>query len=67
MIFHGKPYIIFISYMLFYAQHITGLCAGNSLVTGEFPTQMTSNAENVYIWWRHHEQSSMTHFAIVTK
>ena len=34
---------------------VTGLCAGNSPGTGEFPTQMTSNAENVSIWWRHHE------------
>ena len=33
---------------------ITGLCVGNSPVTGEFPTQMSSNAENVSIWWRHH-------------
>ena len=24
-------------------------------VTGEFPAQMASNAENVSIWWRHHE------------
>ena len=24
---------------------VTGLCAGNSPVTGEFPAQMTSNAE----------------------
>ena len=23
--------------------------------TGEFPTQMASNAENVSIWWRHHD------------
>ena len=30
---------------------ITGLCVGNSPVTGEFPTQMASNAENVSIWW----------------
>ena len=21
---------------------------------GEFPAQMASNAENVFIWWRHH-------------
>ena len=35
--------------------HVIGLCAGNSLVTSEFPTQMASNAENVSIWWRHHE------------
>ena len=34
---------------------VTGLCAGNSPVIGEFPAQRTSNAENVSIWWRHHE------------
>ena len=34
--------------------HVTGLCVGNSPVTGEFPAQRTSNAENVSIWWRHH-------------
>ena len=33
---------------------VTGLCAGNSPVTGEFPAQMASKAENVSIWWRHH-------------
>ena len=27
----------------------------NSPGTGEFPAQMASNAENVSIWWRHHE------------
>ena len=32
----------------------TGLCAGNSPVTGEFPAQMASNAENASNWWRHH-------------
>ena len=32
---------------------VTGLCAGNSPGTGEFPAQMASNAENVSIWWRH--------------
>ena len=35
---------------------VTGFCAGNSPVTDEFPAQMTSNAENVSIWWRHHEK-----------
>ena len=35
--------------------HITGLCEGNSSVTGEFPSQKASNAEKVSIWWRHHE------------
>ena len=29
---------------------ITGICEGNSPVTGEFPAQMTSNAENVSIF-----------------
>ena len=29
---------------------VTGLC-----VSGEFPAQMASNAENVSIWWRHRE------------
>ena len=33
---------------------VTGLCAGNSPGTGEFPAQTASNAENVSIWWRHH-------------
>ena len=33
---------------------VTGLCAGNSPMTGEFPAQRASNAENVSIWWCHH-------------
>ena len=33
---------------------VTGLCAGKPLLTGEFPAQRASNAENVSIWWRHH-------------
>ena len=33
---------------------ITGLWAGNSPLSGEFPAQMSSNTENVSIWWRHH-------------
>ena len=33
---------------------VTGLCAGNSPVTGEFPAQTASNAENVFIWWCRH-------------
>ena len=37
-----------------YKIRVTGLCAGNSPGTGEFPAQMASNAENVLIWWRHH-------------
>ena len=31
---------------------VTGLCAGNSPVTGGFLVQMASNAEYVSIWWR---------------
>ena len=33
---------------------VTGLCVGNSQVTGGFPAQMASNAENTSIWWLHH-------------
>ena len=38
---------------------VTGLCAGNSPGTGEFPAQMTSNAENAFICWRHHMCEAM--------
>ena len=34
---------------------VTGLCAGTSPGTGAFLAQMASNAENVSIWWRHHD------------
>ena len=34
--------------------HHWPLC-GEFTGTGEFPAQMASNAENVSIWWRHHE------------
>ena len=43
---------------------VTGLCAGNSPVTGEFPAQMASNAENVPIWWRHHLFSDESRFSL---
>ena len=36
---------------------VTGLCVGNSPVTGEFPAQGASNAQNVSIWWRYHERA----------
>ena len=32
---------------------VTGLCAGTSPGTREFPAQMASNTEDVSIWWRH--------------
>ena len=35
---------------------VAGLWEGNSPVIGEFPAQKASNAENVSIWWRHHDQ-----------
>ena len=34
---------------------VTGLCAGNSPVAGEFSPQMASKSANVSIWWRHHD------------
>ena len=37
---------------------VSALCEGNSPVTGEFPAQMASYAENVSFWWRHHEQTA---------
>ena len=33
---------------------VAGIVRGIPPVTGEFPVQMASNAENVSIWWRHH-------------
>ena len=41
---------------------VTGLCAGNSPGTGEFPAQMASYAENVSIWWRHHDRRECMNF-----
>ena len=36
------------------------LCEGNSPVTGEFPAERASNAENASIWWRHHASGKQT-------
>ena len=36
--------------------HVTGLCVRNSRGTSEFSAQMASNAENVSIWWHHHDK-----------
>ena len=38
---------------------VTSLCEGNIAGTGEFPAQMTSNMENVSIWWRHHDKDAV--------
>ena len=45
--------------------HVTGLCKGNSPVTGEFPAQKASNAKNVSIWWRHNAQKDNSTITIV--
>ena len=34
---------------------VTGFCEGNSPMTGEFPAQRASYAENISIWWHHHD------------
>ena len=39
-------------------RRVTGLCEGNS--------QMVSNAENLSIWWRHHETLAMHSAALST-
>ena len=38
---------------------VTGLCQGNSPVTGGFPSQKASNSGSVSIWWRHVSYSYM--------
>ena len=38
---------------------VTVLCAGNSPVTGEFPAQRASNAQNFSTWWRHHDKPKL--------
>ena len=45
---------------------VTGLCAGNSPVIGEFPAQMASNAENISIWWRHHAMQLLWKISYLT-
>ena len=44
----------------------TGLCEGNSLVTGEIPAQMASNAGNGSIWWRHNDMLIYTYDKIIS-
>ena len=34
--------------------HVPGLCEWKPQMTGGFPPQRASNAENSSIWWRHH-------------
>ena len=44
---------------------VTGLFEGNTTVTGEFPTQRASNAENVSTWWRHHDYCLLIYIYIL--
>ena len=44
--------------------HVTGLCVGNSPLSGEFPAQRASNTENVAIWWRHHADQICIHCSL---
>ena len=37
---------------------VTGLCQRNPPVTSEFPSQRSSNEENVSIWWHHGFQNT---------
>ena len=46
---------------------VTGLCEGNSPATGEFPAQMASNAENIFIWWCRHDKARRNRILISWK
>ena len=48
-------------------RRVTGLCAGNSPVTGEFPAQRASNTETVSNWWRHHVYSGTNYVITVVR
>ena len=37
-------------------RRVTGLCEGDSPVTGELPSKRPSNAKDVFIRWRHQEK-----------
>ena len=53
--------VVMTAYYFNFVTDKTGVCWRTmgyfSPVTGEFPAQRTSNAENVSIWWRHHDQN----------
>ena len=46
---------------------VIGLCEGNTPVTGEFPSQRASNAEKVFIWWRHHANQCAVWFRRISQ
>ena len=39
-------------------RRVTGLCEGNLPVISGLPSQRTNNAENVSIWWCHHDHGT---------
>ena len=41
---------------------LLALCEGNPPVTGGFPSQRVSNAENVSFWWRHRGANLLDNF-----
>ena len=43
---------------------VISLCERDSPVTGKFPAQRASYAENVSIWWRHHAERANQYLAI---
>ena len=45
---------------------VSGLCAGNSPVTGEFHAQMASYAEDVSLWWSHHDWGIFQQMGLTT-
>ena len=47
-------------------QSSASLAFNNSPGTGEFPAQIVSNAENVSIWWRHHESKEVSDYYAIT-
>ena len=46
---------------------VTGLCAGNSPVNGEFLAQRPSNAENLSIGWRHRDSTNLAWYYMVAQ
>ena len=46
---------------------VTGLCVGNSPITGDFPTQRASKAEDVPIWWHHPDLTYDIHIVALSE
>ena len=45
---------------------VTGIREGKSPVTGKFFTRRASNAENIFVWWRHHAHARETDWDVPT-